>query len=84
MRGDFLGEASVNWQDLEVGQELTLRLVQRKGVKSGSVQGTIKLLVGEPMVEAVEQQSSPSEDSTAIVAKTEQVTTGVTNREEVG
>lgn len=83
MRGNFLGEASVDWQDLEIGQELILTLVQREGVKSGLVKGTIKLLVEDPMAKAAGQQSSSPEDSTAMIAKTEQVTSGVTDREEV-
>lgn len=56
MRGDFLGQAYVEWEDLEVGRELNFDLVQREGVKGGSVTGTIKLLVGEPMMDVVEEE----------------------------
>lgn len=65
MRGDFLGQASVAWNDLEIGRELNLALVRREGVQTGSVTGTIKLLVGEPVVEvAREDQQVVSETST--------------------
>lgn len=56
MRGGFLGEASLAWEDLEVGRELNLALRQRKGVQGGSVEGTIKLLVGEPAISVVEEE----------------------------
>lgn len=51
MRGDFLGQVTLSWDDLEVGRELDLALMQRKGARGKSVQGTIKLLVGEPVIE---------------------------------
>lgn len=67
MRGDFLGQASVAWNDLEIGRELNLALVRREGIQSGSVTGTIKLLVGEPLVEVVrEEQKIVSEASASI------------------
>lgn len=56
MRGDFLGGVSLAWEDLEIGRELDLTLVSRKGVQGGSKKGTIQLLVGEPMTEVVEEQ----------------------------
>lgn len=56
MRGDFLGQAYVEWQDLEVGRELSFNLVQREGVRGGSVRGTIKLLVGEPVFDVIEKE----------------------------
>lgn len=51
MRGDFLGQAAISWQDLEIGRVLQLMLVQRTGVRGGTVKGTIHLLVGEPGAE---------------------------------
>lgn len=54
MRGDFLGHALLAWDDLEIGRELDLTLVRPRGVRGGSVEGTIKLLVGEPVVEVRE------------------------------
>lgn len=53
-RGNFLGQATLAWDDLVVGRELDLTLMQREGFRSGTVKGTIKLRVGEPMVEKVE------------------------------
>ncbi|CAM9193761.1 unnamed protein product [Scytosiphon promiscuus] len=59
-RGDFLGQASLRWEDLhlppgEASHELDLKLGFRDGVPRRDqelVQGTIKLLVEAPVIEA--------------------------------
>lgn len=62
-RGDFLGQATIAWDDLEAGRELDLTLMEREGFRSGSVKGTIKLRVGEPMIEKVENALGVGEAS---------------------
>lgn len=42
---------TLSWDDLEVGRELDLTLMQREGTRDKNVQGTIKLVVGEPVME---------------------------------
>lgn len=55
MRGDFLGQATVEWDDLEPGRDLNLKLMKLgKQTRGGPVKGTIKLRVGEPIVETPE------------------------------
>lgn len=63
MRGDFLGEAPLAWEDLEIGRQLDLTLRQRKNVKRGSVAGTIKLLVGEPVIDVVVDEQEQAVDT---------------------
>lgn len=94
MQGDFLGEASVAWEDLEIGREMDLTLVRRKDVEGGSVKGTIKVLVGEPVVELVEVEQGlavdaapaavDSQQSASRVTVEKQQTGGVTIEKEVG
>lgn len=49
MRGNFLGEASLAWEDLEAGRHLDLTLGQRRRSHGTSVQGKIQLLVEAPV-----------------------------------
>lgn len=50
MKGDFLGQAVLDWGDLEIGRRITRSLQQRKGVKGkGPVKGKIILIVGPPI-----------------------------------
>lgn len=66
MRGDFLGQASIKCDDLEVGRELDLPLVQREGAHGESVRGTIRVLVGEPVVETPEEEQRLAKASLAV------------------
>lgn len=58
-QGDFLGQASLGWQDLDVlpgeaSRELNLTLGVREGVLARDqslVQGTLNLLVEAPVIE---------------------------------
>lgn len=72
MRGDFLGQASLAWSDLEIGQDLNLSLVQREGGRGKPVNGTIRLMVGEPLPEVIEQEQSVTENATVTTAVIEQ------------
>lgn len=57
MRGDFLGQATVEWDELEPGRDLNLKLMKPGRLTQGvPVKGTIKLRVGEPTKEAVETE----------------------------
>lgn len=84
MRGDFLGEASLAWQDLEIGREVELTLVQRTGVKGGSVKGAIKLLVGEAVTEVVSEEQASDLDAVVDTAADEQSAGSVMMEKEVG
>lgn len=83
MRGDFLGEANLAWEDLEIGRESDLTLLQRKGVQGGTVKGTIKLLVGEPMVEVVDEEEGIVVGN-GVAAVTDQQAAGSVTVKEVG
>lgn len=81
MRGDFLGEAMLTREDLEIGRELDLTLKERGGVHGENVQGSIKLVVGEPEAKAAQKEQRGAVDATAT---TEQVTGTASVKKEVG
>lgn len=60
MRGDFLGEAALRWEDFTVGRESTLNLVQRERIHSGPVQGTVTIFVGDPTIELAQNEADVS------------------------
>lgn len=83
MRGDFLGQASLAWGDLEIGRDLNLTLIQREGARDRPVEGTIRLLVGEPLPEVIEQEQRITEDATTTTAAMEQLSSVVTAEKQV-
>lgn len=60
MRGDFLGEAALRWEDLKDGRESKLNLVQREGIQSGPVNGTVTIFVGDPTIKLAQNAADAS------------------------
>lgn len=66
-RGDFLGQASLGWADLELlpgeaSRELNLTLGYRDGVPKRDqelVQGTVQMLVEAPVIEVRGERAGP-------------------------
>lgn len=74
---------SLAWEDLEIGRELDLTLVPRKGVYGGSVKGTIQLLVGDPTTGVVEEEQGLALSATAASTISGLSASGVTVENEV-
>lgn len=84
MRGDFLGQASLDWEDLKQGRELNLILRAREKAEERSIGGILNLLVGAVKAQAIGEQQEFAVDATTTTIPSENLSGGVAVISEVG